>query len=254
VNTLAISAAGTLVTGFLYLYIGNALRKRAVSGQARLANGMFVLWWQALGWLSLLGAAVTVVYMAGRLEVWVYQSYVLLVLLVLFAALWGLQYYLVFLYTGSRRSFVSLGVFYAVLFTATVGLVERAGAPTGLSDDGWNIQPVPKVVYGPAFNLLFTILIIGPAIVAAVAYLRLYWKTDDRTQRYRIAMVTGSVLVWFGTSLIATGANVSMSVWWQLTSRVISVLAALTILAAYKPPQWVRLRYGVRSIRDEGAA
>ena len=45
---------------------------------------------------------------------------------------------------------------------------------------------------GPAVGLVFSLLIIGPQLVAAIAYARLFSKTDDRTQRYRIALITGA--------------------------------------------------------------
>jgi len=250
-QTLAISSVATLLTGILYIYIGHVLRRRRVSADARLANGMFVLWWQSLGYISVLAVAINALYMAKALQIWVYQSYVLLVLLVLFAALWGLQFYLVFLYTGSRRSFVRLGVFYALLFAATVVLVQRAGPPASIVDDGWTLKTEPMVTYGLAFNLVFVLLIVGPQIVAAIFYARLCRKTSDRTQRYRIALVTSSILVWFGSSVLATAANASTALWWQLTSRAIGIAGAVVILWAYKPPMAVRRKYAIRSIDDE---
>ena len=42
----------------------------------------------------------------------------------------------------------------------------------------------------------------GGFTAANGAYARLYRKTRDRTQRYRIALLTGSILIWFGTSAI----------------------------------------------------
>jgi hypothetical protein len=190
--------------------------------------------------------------MADRLEIWVYNSFVTLVLLVLFAALWGLQFYLVYLYTGSKRSFGPLGVFYALLFMATVALIERVGSPERIVDNGWTIRTEPQAELGLAFNLGFILLIVGPQMLAAIAYARLYRKTEDRTQKYRIAMVTGSILVWFGSSVVAAALELSEDVTWQLASRVIGIIGALGILMAYRPPQWIREKYGIRSIRDEG--
>lgn len=250
--TLAISALGSLVTAFLYMYVGQVLSRRTVSDHARLAQGMFVLFWQSLGGIYLLGVAVMAVYVLGRLEIWMFQAYVTFVLLVIFAALWGLQFYLVYLYTGSRRSFGPLGAFYAVLFLVTLALIEYIGAPERITDNGWTLETEPDVEFGNAFNLAFTLLLVGPQIVAAIAYARLYRKTSDRTQRYRIAMVTGAILVWFGSSILASAADLGESLSWQLTSRLIAVGGALTILAAYKPPHWVRIKYGIHGIDANG--
>jgi hypothetical protein len=251
-TTLALSAAGSLVSALLYLYIGSVLRQRAVSPAARLANNMFVLWWVGLGGIGVLGVVVQGAYLVDRLPLWVYEAYTILVLLVIFAALWGLQYYLVYLYTGSTRSFVPLGVFYALFFTATIGLLEYLGDPAALTDNGWQLRTEPRVELPLAAGLVFVLLLVGPQVVAAVAYARLFTKTSDRTQRYRIAMVTGSILVWFGSSIVAAALQFSDSLAWQFTSRAIGIVGALVILAAYRPPRWVRDRYGIRSVRDDG--
>ena len=252
-TTLGFSVVASALTALLYLYVGSVIRKRVVSAEAKLAQSMFVLWWQALGYLSLLGAAALGLYMAGGLDdtrIWLYQSYVSFVLLVLFVALWGLQFYLVYLYTGSKRWFAPLGVFYAVLFMATLALVSYAGTPQHIVDNGWFIKTEPELKLGPAVGLGFVLVLVGPQVLAAIAYARLFRKTDDRTQKYRIAMVTGSILVWFGSSILATAAQVSTAGWWQIISRFISVFGALAILMAYKPPAWIR-KHGIRSISEE---
>ncbi|HJQ93177.1 MAG TPA: hypothetical protein VJ874_02705 [Candidatus Thermoplasmatota archaeon] len=253
-STLALSAAGSLLTSALYLYIGHVLRRRSVSQEARLANRMFVLWWQALGSLGLAGVGILLLHMAGGLEVWIYQTFLTIGLLGLFLALWGLQFYLVYLYTGSKRSFLPLGVFYGLLFVATMALMEFIGPPERLVDNGWSLQREPDVDLGPAFGLAFSLLIIGPQLVAAIAYARLFAKTRDRTQRYRIALVTGSIIVWFGSGLVATGAQVSDDLAYQLFSRLIGVAGALVILMAYKPPHWIRAKWGIHSITEDDQA
>src|SRR5688500_9509072 len=200
-TTLALSAAGSILTALLYLYIGHVLRSRPVSTEGRLANGIVVLWWQALAALGLLGVGMLLLYLADSLPLWLYRAYVTLVLLGLFVALWGLQFYLVYLYTGSRRSFVPLGVFYGLLFIATLALIEYIGSPERIVDNGWALETEPEADLGVAFGLGFSLLIIGPQLVAAIAYARLFSKTPDRTQRYRIALITGSIIVWFGSGI-----------------------------------------------------
>jgi hypothetical protein len=249
--TLALSATGSFLTAALYLYVGHVLRGRKVSPEARLANGMFVLWWQALGAFGMLGVAILLLYMADALPLWLYGAYVTLVLLGLFIALWGLQFYLVYLYTGSRRSFVPLGIFYGVLFVGTLALLEYLGSPERIVDNGWALEREPEVQLGPAFGLGFSLLIIGPQLVAAIAYARLFFKTRDPTQRYRIALITGSIIVWFGSGIVASGAQVSDELSYQLFSRLVGIAGALVIFMAYKPPAWVRRRYAVRSIDDD---
>lgn len=248
--TLGLSATASFLTALLYLYVGGVLRRRTVSGDARLANNMFVVWWQTIGGLGLVGVMILLLYMADSLPLWLYRTYVIAVLMGLFVALWGLQFYLVYLYTGSKRSFIPLGIFYAFLFLGTLALIQYLGAPERIVDNGWALETEPEAQLGPGFGFIFTVLIVGPQLVAAGAYLRLFWKTDDRTQRYRIALITGSILVWFGSGVIAAGAQVSDALSYQLFSRLTSILGALVILAAYRPPGFVKRKLGVRSIDD----
>lgn len=252
-STLLLAALGSILTSTLYIYIGRVVRRRAVSAEARLANGMFAMWWHSLGGLGLLGALVMVVYLADGLEIWMYQAYITFVLLGLFMALWGLQFYLLYLYTGSRRWFLPLAAFYAALFLATEGLIEYIGPPEEITDNGWQLQRLPEAELGQAFSLAFSALIIGPALVTAIAYARLFRKTQDRTQRYRIALVTGAIIVWFGSSVVGAVLDVTQSLGWQLFSRVIGIVGAVVILMAYKPPKWVRDKYGIHGSATEGA-
>lgn len=250
-TTLLLSALGSVATSALYLYIGLVLRRRRVSAEAHLANGMFVLWWLSLGGVGLLGASMTMLYLAGNLPIWLYQANVSFSLLVIFAALWGLQFYLVYLYTGSKRSFAPLGVFYAVLVLATMALIEYAGTPQAIIDNGWSLRTVPRLQLSPLAGLAFVVVLVGPQVIAAIAYARLYRKARDRTQRYRIALVASAILVWFGSSILAAALEANQSIAWQLTSRIISVLGATTILFAYKPPAWVQRRWGIASLEGK---
>lgn len=247
-TTFLVSTAGSLAASLLFLHVGNVLRRRRVSPEAGLANRMFVLWWMCLGGLGIFGAIQNLAYLAGALPIWLYQATTVAVLAVLFLGLWGLQFYLVYLYTGSRRSFAPLGVFYGLIYFATLALVSYIGTPEAIVDDGWSLRAEPEVEFGVLFSLSFVLLIVGPQVAAAVAYARLYRRADDRTQRYRIAMVTTAILVWFGSSIIATLLDISEATSWRLASRVIGILAALAILFAYRPPQSWQTRYQLDSV------
>lgn len=247
-TTFLAATALSLATSLLYLHVGNVLRQRHVSKEAALANRMFVLWWMGLGGLGLVGAAESLAYAMGVLPIWLYQALTAVLLLVLFLALWGLQFYLVYLYTGSTRSFAFLGVFYGLLYFATMALVAYIGAPERLTDDGWSVRTEPRVEFGLGFSLAFILLIVGPQILAAASYARLYRKADDRTQRYRIAMVTSAILVWFGSSVVATLLDLGDVMLWKLASRIIGILAVLAILMAYRPPAALRERYGLHAV------
>jgi hypothetical protein len=256
-NTLAISTALAFLSSVLYLYIGAVLRQRQVSSEARLARDLFAAWWIILGISGLVGATQLVLYMGGRLTVWMFLTVTQLSLLLIFVALWCLQCYLVYLYRGSRGAFLPLAGFYLALLVFCIGLIQWLATThpyTGITDNGWSLVAEPRFELSRGVGLVAILLLVGPQMVAAASYALLYRKTSDRTQRYRIALLTGAILGWFGSSLVAGAADASEGQTWQLVSRLISLAAGAVILAAYKPPEFIRNRYGIRGLNDEGRA
>lgn len=255
--TLLMATVFAALTGVLYAYVGWRLQARQVSDDAKVAHGMFVLWWYALAATSFIGVATNVLYLVDRLPIWLYQTISQVAILVLLAGLLGLLYYLVYLYTGNRRYLAPLVVLYLVMYGWVIALMYQIGPPTELGDNGWAIVRLPKVDFNPGVSMAFVLLLIGPQVVAAMAYAGLYRKAQDATQRYRIAMVAGSIVVWFGATLVAsalqasTGAGRSEA--WQYASRALTVLGGLAILMAYRPPRSWQKRWGLRSIDQERA-
>lgn len=256
-ETLAIGALLSVATASLYLYIGAALRQRQVSREARLARDLFAAWWFILGVVGLLGVLPIVLYLGGHLPIWLYMTFSQLSLLAVFAALWALQCYLVYLYRGSHRALIPLAVFYLALYIFVVGLLMWTLVEhpyDRLADNGWTLALEPRLELSRAVGVIAVLILVGPQMVAAAAYARLFFKAQDRTQRYRIALLSGAILGWFGTSVAAAAADASEGAAWQLVSRLIGLAAGAVILAAYKPPRWVRQRYGVRGLNDPAEA
>ena len=253
-NTLAISAVFSIATAALYLYIGAVLRQRQVSPGARLAKDLFAAWWIILGLSTLLGVLQLGLYATGNLPIWLYMTNSQLSLFLIFAALWALQCYLVYLYRGTTRAFVPLAAFYLAFYVFVVGVLMWVMVEhpyDRIADNGWTLAAEPEFEVGRGVGLIAILVLVGPQMAAAVAYARLYRKTTDRTQRYRIALLTGAILGWFGTSLLAAAANANEGAGWQLVSRLIGLTAGGIILAAYKPPGWIRRRFDIRGLDDE---
>jgi hypothetical protein len=84
-----------------------------------------------------------------------------------------------------------------------------------------------------------------------LAYFTLYFHVSEVTQKYRVLLVSWSIIIWFLSPLFAIVAGLAEQDWWQLASRLIGLAAALTILMAYQPPRWLQQRYGIVSLQDE---
>ena len=110
-----------------------------------------------------------------------------------------------------------------------------------------NYQQQPT---GPFFTLM-AIMLVFPQIIGSLAYFTLYFRVKEPTQKYRVALVSWSIIVWFLSSFIASISGLSQYDWWQILSRLIGLGATLTILVAYQPLNWIKTRLGVSSIVEE---
>ena len=255
VPTLAVSALFAIVSAAVYVYVGLELRKRDVTGDGRLAWQLFVLWWLALGGITLVGAVQSLAGAAGVADLAIAVTFTYVALLVLCIALWGLVYYLGYLFTGKRSLLLPLTIFYGAVYALLVYFIVVQD-PTSVAVGRWSVTLNYAQTVGGAFYAVIIGAILLPELLAGIAYGTLYFKVKDRSQRYRIALVSVSTVVWFGSALVASAAGASQSDAWQVASKAIALVASLTILAAYRPPGFVRRRgiVGVTENSGGGAA
>jgi hypothetical protein len=105
-------------------------------------------------------------------------------------------------------------------------------------------------VRGPLF-LIALLLLVFPQILGSLAYFTLYFRVNSATQKYRILIVSWSIIIWFLSAFLASISGLSQQDWWQVTSRLLGLGAALAIMLAYQPPDWIKRRFGVTSIIEE---
>jgi hypothetical protein len=220
----------SILSAFGFLLVGRTIQKRDVSPSMRLGQDAFVVWWYALAATTILGVAGNL-HWFGDLDA--YLTLTILTLLVLCAGLCGLLFYLVFLFTAKRSLLVPMAIGYAGFFLFLAWFI-LSGDPVGVESTTWGRTLVyaEPIEGGPKLWLALGLLI-GPQLIAALGYLSLYWKVEDPLLRRRILLVSVSIIAWFGSSLVGTGADVSESDWWRLTSRLIGLAAAATIYYAY---------------------
>lgn len=255
-DTLALAGFYSLVVGVLYAYVGGQLSRRKVPPEGRLAHRMFMVWWFALAASSLNGALNIGLYRAEALRPAYYLVSTQVGLLAVVLALLGLLYYMVYIYTGSSRWFKPIVAFYVLFYVFLLALVAYLwNPPTGFTDNGWTLQPLPENEdLNPGVSLFFVLLLIGPQIGAAMAFLRLASKLEDPTSQYRVRLLGTAILLWFGIALVGSlmnilaGMDLSTNNSWQYLTRAIGFSAVLTILAAYKPPRWVQRKYNIEPI------
>jgi len=250
-STLLLSALFALVAAGIYAYVGWRLSKRVISSAApRLAWQSFTIWWYGLaattlitGFLNLFGALGLTI-----LPLFVTATYINI--LVICLALWGLLYYLIYLFTGNSRLLVPLAIFYIIYYVLLVYYIT-ASDPENVTMEPWSTTLAYHApLTGPFFVILIVLLLL-PQIIGGFAYFTLYFRVTEVRQKYRILLVSWSIIIWFLSPVAALGGGLAQQDWWQLASRFIGLAAAFTILLAYLPPRWLKQRYGIISLPDE---
>lgn len=251
--TLLFGAALSILSAGIYYYVGRVLRRRhVVSPDARLAWTLFIAWWYALATSTLIGAALSLLGAFNIAGLPLFMTLTQVNLLALCIALYGLMYYLLYLFTGSRRLLWPLATFYIVYYMLLIYFIQARG-PIGVTVGRWNAGiEFQREATGPLFFIVL-LLLIFPQVIGSLAYFTLYFRVKTITQKYRILLVSWSIIIWFLSAFLASIAGLSSQDWWQVTSRLIGLSASLAILLAYDPLPWIRHRLGVNSIVEEPA-
>lgn len=249
--TLFFSALFALLAASIYAFVGWRLGKRVIPPlEAKRAWQSFIVWWYGLAGTTLISGLLNLFGAIGLTILSLFVTATYINMLVICIALWGLLYYLFYLFTGNRRWFMSLALFYIVYYALLVYYVT-ASIPESVNVDRWRTTLAYRApLTGPFFVTLIVLLLL-PQIVGGLAYFTLYFRVTEITQKYRILLVSWSIIIWFLSSLIALAGGLAGQDWWQIASRVIGLTAALTILMAYIPPRWLKQRYGIISLPDE---
>ncbi|HEX2065428.1 MAG TPA: hypothetical protein VHI93_01310 [Candidatus Thermoplasmatota archaeon] len=229
--TWVTSLVFALASCAVFALVARTVHRRPVSPEARAARNAFVTWWACLSAVSLMGALLLLPFVP--LDASLFLEATIASLLLLCVGLWGLQYYLVYLYTSNRSSMLPLALGYLALFGLLLLMTLKRG-PFHVEAAKWGprLQGTTDLAGTPAYWLVIVLFIV-PTLVAAAAYLSLYRKTPEPVQRRRILLVGLSLLVWFGTGLGASIGKVALADWWQVASRIIALAAAGTIYYAY---------------------
>ena len=252
--TLFFGATLAALSAGVYFYVGRVLlQRRPSSPETGTAWMMFVVWWFALSATTLSGAILSLL---GALEIAglpLYTTITLMNVLATCVALYGLMFYLLYLFTGNRRLFTPLTIFYVAYYTLIVYYV-LASEPVRVTVNRWGAGlEYQNEIRGPLF-LIALFLLVFPQILGSLAYFTLFFQVRTVTQKYRILLVSWSIIVWFLSSFLASISGLSGQDWWQVVSRLIALTASLIILLAYQPPAWVKRRFGVTAIADEQAS
>lgn len=226
----------------LHAYVGHEVRARKPAGEAGLASALFATFWYGLAANSCALAASGGLALVGAYDRALALTLLLLRLLAICGALFGLVYYLLFLYLGNPRILWPTAAAYGGLYVLLVYVV-LARVPTGVAIAEWDVALTYALPLTPGLNAAIILLLPTPVIGAAIAYGSLLFRVHDPERRYRIALITTALVAWFGIVLLGMAAgNGRLATALPVLARLLGIAGPGLALLAYRPPAAVRAR------------
>lgn len=234
-TTLGLAALVDLATAGLLAFTGWHVLQRHPRGPALVATRAFSLWWFGLAWTLLLtaaregAAAVGAADALGAVVVPAHATYVV----ALCVAVWGLLYYLLYLFTGRTGWLWPTAIGYGVVALAALALSARL-EPRGLAVSKWFVGwDYGDAAAGGPFVLLTFALLLVPQLAAAIAYATVARRAEDPILRSRIHRVSLALIVWLGLSFFAPFLQLGRFEAWAAGGRIVGLAAAVVIARAF---------------------
>lgn len=228
-TALALTGLIQLFACATFAYTAIMLGLRGATGNDRSAVNGFVAWWSGMSLYMGITGSLAIAASVGMYSMEVlYVSRLVVIPLVTIGA-GGLTYYVLYLFTGRDGTKFLVGGYYAIVgaIYLTAGFLTR---PTSVRVTDWSVELVPRIAGLDIIFLVFGI----PAIGSAIAYLTLAFRPVERMQRYRIALVSSSILAWVVTGLLSELSQDPFLVFIGIT--FFGLVTALAVFFAYRPP------------------
>lgn len=211
-----------------FVSVARVLAARA-SGDGSGAQRAFVAWWIGMAGVVGLRGVLDLAAAAGytSLAATVAERYVEIALIA--SAAWGMSYYVGYLYSG-RQVLSPIFLAYFVLVALLYAWATYIGRPTEVVVGAWSVGFRPVTPYVDAIYFLVGV----PIIVATLAYLSLIFRPLERIQRYRVAMVSLSILAWVVGGLAASLEGDPLRGLLAITG--LGLVTAVAVYLAYHPP------------------
>lgn len=248
--TLVTSGAISVAVGAIYILVGRAASHKDLAPAPRRAMHLYQTWWYCIGGVTLVLGVNTVLASAGIVLLAYHVAFYYALLAAMITGLFGLSYYLAYLRLGEPRWLIPLGAFhaaFALLFFYSVAAARPVAVHVGEWQTHLTYSGGAKL--GGALAPLL-VLVIVPSLLGATGYFLTFFKTRNVVARYRIAAVSLALAGWFGSTLLASVTGLIEETWWPIATRLIGLLAAIAILAAYRPPTFVRAKLEARQQGD----
>ena len=237
---LALSAALAATAASAFFVVAHRRQAREVPPDLRHVTRLFAAWWAGVGLYALLvGGLLNLLAAFGLLHLPFFTAVHHVAFPLLLASLACLTYYFVFLLTGSRAALAWIAGAYVLAYGVVLFLMAGRRV-AGVATAPWSA----RLVYDPPLEglplLAVLAIVLVPQVLGAAVYLLSAFRLPDAGPRYRAVLVAGGIVAWFLSTFLADVLGDHEARF--LVRPVLGLAAALCVLLAYDPPDFVLRR------------
>ncbi|PKK86205.1 MAG: hypothetical protein CVT48_02175 [Thermoplasmata archaeon HGW-Thermoplasmata-1] len=240
-------------TMLAFFMIGGMLLKRKAKKEFSRPIFFFAMWWLIIGFSTAKTVLEKIMVDYEYYGLHMFLLYLNTVLV--FAGLFFLLYYTLVIFTGKEKTTIPFGVFFLALLIMILAFIV-ASHPVVVTEAGGDLAPgsIDYEIEMPIW--MITVLVLGiivPQLGVCIALYALFFKLKGQpTQRYRVFLISTSLFLWFGSSLLVYFAgSAGGSGAWLIIKELIALFAGMMIYFAYNPPTFVRRKYNITGLADE---
>ncbi len=247
---MLITAGASLSAAAAFAWVAWGLSRRPYPSHVRWVGLGFVTWWAMFGFEALTDGLRVLLAVGGDPDVAAYMTLARLKIVAAGIAVWGLGYYVLYLWTGSSKWAIPVGIF-AALHAFYFLFAFELRDPSGVTLGDWAPRLVLAEPGGMLLGSLGIVFFFLPPMLLAIGLLALVGRLDSRTRRFRVVSVAVVILVWHATQLVqANPATSGDSPVFAILSLA-NVATALLAYTTYYPPSLFRDRLGLKSLTRE---
>jgi len=185
---------GMVVGGFVT--IGHRVMSRGQTPEAQATNRTFGLFWLAAAGIDAIIAIFAALDASGVVNPLLIHTLMNAAVVLASVGLWGISYYLAYLYTGDVRWFSRLAMLFGAVAVVNLYLVGVLGPQATLRQTA-NLV-VPDLDYVSLGDVIAAagLLAIGPLVLVVSVYLALLSKGLGASQRRRVVLFAAALAAW----------------------------------------------------------
>lgn len=246
--TLVLGAIVPLLIAALFAYAALLVRGRHAEGARQRALVAWSTWWLGAAAVFGLNGLQTLAGLLGFVDPFLHTTFHYLRALPIVIALAGLAYYIRYLYTGKEPRLVPFVFAYLLVYLLSLAYFVSL-APDGVEITDWEVRARAHPERAPLLSILFAVALAVPILGGLGLYASLFFRLREPTPRYRVGLVSAGLGIFFLTILVGFLLRLEREPWFPIAYELAGLVSAAMVVLAYRPPAFVRRRWGIEALR-----